>query len=103
MPASRYRPSPFAFPEVLPEPEYHDSDLIRRVGTDGTTSFKGRRIKLSQAFAGMDVAFRPTQDERLWDVFFMRCLLAKLDLIEQTAHITTVRYVSERTSSMSPV
>ena len=82
MPASRYRPSPFAFPEVLPEPEYHDSDLIRRVGTDGTTSFKGRRIKLSQAFAGMDVAFRPTQDERLWDVFFMRCLLAKLDLIE---------------------
>lgn len=103
VPASRYRPSPFAFPEVLPEPEYHDSDLVRRVGTDGTTSFKGRRIKLSQAFAGMDVAFRPTHEQAGWDVFFMRCWLAKLDLNEQNAHITTVRYVSERTSTMSPV
>jgi transposase InsO family protein len=102
-PASRYTPSQIAFAERLAEPEYYATDQVRRVHDDGATSFKGRRVKLSQAFAGLDVAFRPTPTDGLWRVFFARFLIAEVDLGDQETNIATVRYVSERTSGMSPV
>jgi len=102
VPASRYRVSASAFPEPLPGPDYYATDQVRRVGTDGTTHFKGRAIKLSQAFAGLDVAFRATATDGVWKVFFMRFGLAEVDLRQAEAHMTTVRDVSERTSRMSP-
>ena len=102
-PATRYRPSPIAFPERLAEPEDYATDQVRRVHDDGATSFKGRRVKLPQAFAGLDVAFRPASTDGLWRVFFARFLVAEVDLGDQETNIATVRYVSERTSGMSPV
>lgn len=103
VPASRYRASDIGFPEHLPQPDYYATDLVRRVGKDGTTQFKGRAIKLSQAFAGLHVAFRPTGSDGVWNVFFMRFALASVDLRQQPVHITTVRDVSEHPSTMSPV
>ena len=80
VPQSRYQASPVAFPEVLPQPEYHQSDLVRRVHHDGAVSLQGRRIKLSQAFRGLDVAFRAGAIEGVYTVYFMRFPIADVDL-----------------------
>ena len=103
VPATRYRPSQIAFPEHLAEPQYHATDVIRRVHHDGASSFKGRRVKLAQAFAQLDVAFRPTTVDGVWRVFFSRFLIAEVDLRDQETNVATVRKVSERTSGLSPV
>lgn len=80
VPASRYRPSEVCFPEVLPAPEYHTTDLVRRVSHDGAVRFQGRRVKLSQAFPGLDVAFRANATEGVWRVYFMRFEIAEVDV-----------------------
>ena len=102
-PATRYTPSQIAFPERPAEPDYYATDQVRRVHDDGATSFKGRRVKLSQAFAGLHVAFRPTATDGVWRVFFARFLIAEVDFRDQETNLITVRYVSERTSGLSPV
>ena len=86
----------------LAEPQYHAADTVRRVHQDGATSFQGRRVKLSQAFAGLDVAFRPTATDGVWRVFFARFLMAEVDLGDQETNMATVRHVSERTSGLTP-
>jgi hypothetical protein len=77
--------------------------MVRRVHQDGATSFKGRRVKLPQAFARLDLAFRPTTVDGVWRVFFARFLIAEVDLRDQETNDATVRKVSERTSGLSPV
>jgi transposase InsO family protein len=100
VPASRYCASPVSFPEHLPLPAYAETDAVRRVGTDGSTNFKGRRVKLSQAFVGQSVAFRPTARDGVWKIFFMRFGIGEIDLtVDPTAakaHEATVRDVSEQ-------
>ena len=102
VPASRYSASQRSFPAQLPEPEYHESDVIRRVRHDGYVRFKSRTVKLSEAFARLDVAFRPTTEDGIWNAFFMRFRVAKLDLRNEITHSQTVRDVSEHLSTMSP-
>jgi transposase InsO family protein len=103
VPATRYRPSPIAFPDRLAEPEYYATDEVRRVRQDGATSFHGRRVKLPQAFAGLHLAFRPTATDGVWRVFFARFAVAEVDLRDQNSNNVSVRHVSERTSGLSPV
>lgn len=103
VPMTRYQASPVSFPEQLPEPLYHASDLVRRVGRDGYLRFKGWPLKLSQAFQGLDVAFRATSQDGVWQLFFSRFPLATLDLRDETPHLKTVRDVSVHPSSISPV
>ena len=103
VPASRYRVSPISFPQRLPEPEYNATDLVRRGGVDGYTSFKGRSLKLSKAFVGLNVGFRTTLIDGVWKVFFMRFAIAEVDLREQQTQIATVRDVSEHPSGTYPV
>jgi transposase InsO family protein len=103
VPASRYRPSRRAFPETLPEPEYHASDKIRRVGVHGHVQWQGQKVPLSLAFAGLDVALRPTETDGVWSLHFMRFNLGRIDTRGPKAILTTVRDVSEQPSSISPV
>ncbi len=103
VPASRYTPSPVPFPERLAEPEYYQTDTIRRVHQDGAITFQTRRAKLPQAFAGLDVALRPTATDGVWRVFFARFVIAEVDLRDHKAHHATVRKVSEHLSGTSPV
>jgi transposase InsO family protein len=103
VPQTRYQASQIAFAEHLAEPDYHASDAVRRVHADGAASFRGRRVKLSQAFGGLDVAFRPTAADGVWRVFFMRFLIAEVDLRDQEANSATVRKVSEHVSGRCPV
>ena len=103
VPASRYTVSQTPFTEHLAEPDYYASDIVRRVDKDGAAKFHARRIKMSQAFAGMRVAFRRTATDGVWRVFFARFVIADVDLRNNETTIVTVRYVSERTSGLSPV
>lgn len=103
VPASRYRPSSQAFPEVLPAPDYHATDLVRRVRADGCFKLRGRLLGLSQAFAGLDIALRETARPGVMSLHFMRFTLAQIDINADCAIIQTVRDVSEQASSISPV
>jgi transposase InsO family protein len=91
VPASRYRASPIGFPEQLPEPEYHLTDHVRRMSRDGAVRFQGRRVKMSQAFAGLDVAFRATALDGVWRVYFMRFAIAEVDLHVSDTMIVAIR------------
>lgn len=102
-PASRYSPSPRHFPETLPEPEYHQSDIVRRVNKDGYFAFKARKLKISQAFRGLDIALRPTVQDGVWNVAFAGTIVAQFDLRDDRTNLQTVRHVSEHLSDMSPV
>jgi transposase InsO family protein len=102
-PASRYRPSLRSFPAVLPEPEYHASDQVRRVRPDGYVNFQGRQVKMSQAFAGLWVALRPTATDGVWTIHFASFEVAQVDLRDLEAHLQPVRLVSEHLSGLSPV
>jgi transposase InsO family protein len=91
VPASRYHASPVCFPERLAEPDYHVADQVRRMSRDGAVRFRGRRIKMSQAFAGLDVAFRASATDGIWRVYFMRFEIATVDLRGSDTLVTAVR------------
>jgi transposase InsO family protein len=79
-PVTRYASSPRAFPETLPPVEYGDDDLVRNVMAEGWVNFKGRKFRISMAFRGYPVAFRPTATEGVWDIWFMIHRVAQVDL-----------------------
>lgn len=83
VPASRYYPSPRAFPERLPTIEYGPDDAVRRVGRDGHAHFKGREITIGSAFAGEAVALRPTREEGVWDVYYCHAQVGRVDAREE--------------------
>ena len=70
VPASRYQVSPRAFPEVLRKWEYGATDAVRKVGSDGTISYKGKPLSLGKAFRGERVAVRPTTTDGVMKIFF---------------------------------
>jgi transposase InsO family protein len=70
VPASRYRASVRCYPEVLPPIEYDASDVVRSIRPNGQVSFYGSTYFVGQAFAGQNVAFRPTAEDGVWGVFF---------------------------------
>jgi len=94
VPLSRFHASPVAFPEHLPAPDYHAADLVRRVHADGAVGLFGRRVKLSQAFRGLDVAFRPAAEDGVYTVVFMRFVIAEADL--RQGEVVQVRRRSRR-------
>lgn len=80
VPASRYQISSRSFPEILPPIEYAPGDEIRRVQDKGWVSYKGNRIVLSKAFRGYPVAFRPTVQEGICDVYFCHHRIDQIDV-----------------------
>src|SRR5262249_38176472 len=84
-PATRYRPSSRAFPEVLPPIEYPPDDHVRKVSIDGFFNFKNQAWRLSKAFRGAYVALRPTTEDGLFDVHYCAHRIAKLDLRQATS------------------
>ena len=81
VPASRYRPSPRALPEVLAQVEYGPADTVRRVGTTKAyVSFRGRAWKVPQAFRSERVAIRPRGADGRYGIFFGATRIATIDL-----------------------
>jgi len=98
VPATRYRPSPRAMPDRLPQVEYDEQDIVRAVPTSNDyVSFKGRRWKVPQAFRGERVAIRPGSSDGQYGVFFGAHQIATIDL----TNLKSVGDVSEQVSVMS--
>ena len=80
-PISRYRPSPRAYPSILPEPEYGPDDVVLRVRSNGQLCFEGRRLKVSNALYGLPVAARAKQGEDgVFEFWFAHHRILTLDL-----------------------
>lgn len=80
VPASRYRPSPRAYPEQLPPIEYGPGDTVRKVQDKGEFSFRGQICRVSSALHGQPVAVRPIPEEGRFAVYFCHQLVAEIDL-----------------------
>ena len=80
VPASRYVPSPRAFPETLPPIEYGPTDIVRKVQAQGEVSYRGRLFRLGKAFRGYPVALRPTPQDGHWRVYFCHQAIGEIDL-----------------------
>ena len=79
-PASRYVPSPRAFPETLPVIEYDPGEIVRLVN-NGIVYYLGRSLRVGKAFHGYPVALRRSSEEDgLLEVYFCQQRIAKIDL-----------------------
>ena len=77
-PARRHRFSNRPLPDSTPVIEYDDALEVRTVSPSGTLKWGGRPIFLSHALAGRPVAMELV-DDRLWNVYFGKFLIGKLD------------------------
>lgn len=89
-PASRYRPSPIAFPETPPPIEYPSGLPVRKVQDQGWFSYRGKLFHLSKAFRGLPVALRPLDSsDSQREVLFCNQVIALVDLNQSKDHPTT--------------
>lgn len=80
VPASRYQPSPRAYPERLPAIDYGPGDIVRKVRHLGHIKYAGRDYFVGSAFHGLHVAMRPTTVADVFAVFFCQQKLGNLHL-----------------------
>lgn len=69
-PASRYRPSPVAFPNALPAIQYGPDDEVRKVSRKGMISYRGESFRVGKAFRGNPVALRAGPQPDKYKVYF---------------------------------
>ena len=79
VPAARYAASHRPYPEILPAIEYAETDVVRTVRHNGVVGIWKHDFFIGQAFAGQPVAFRPTADDGIWEVFFCNKRLRSVD------------------------
>ena len=77
-PAHLYRASCRQYPTRLPEIEYPDDMVLRRVSQQGSLRWKSRREYVSQTLAYETVGLRAI-DGRYWEVYFAHIRLGVLD------------------------
>jgi putative transposase len=80
-PAVLYSPSPRAYPERVPEPEYDSDVVVRCVYPHGQFFWKGRDVFLGKVLAGERIGLEPI-DERYWCVCFGDFPIAWFDSVE---------------------
>lgn len=69
-PGQCYSSSSRSFPEHLPAIEYGDSDVVRRVGSNGCISYKGKTLRVGKGLADEPVALRETGIENSYDIYY---------------------------------
>jgi len=80
VPASRYRPSPRPFPEIVPPVAYGPGEVVRTVTVHGSITWRGRRHFISRGLVGEPVALRPTLEPAVWEVVYSCRRVAAIDL-----------------------
>jgi hypothetical protein len=80
VPACCCQPSLRAMAPKLPEVQYLSEALVRLVRTKGEVKFKGHHFYVGQDFGGQEVAFRPTDKDGCFDLFFSWKKIGRLDL-----------------------
>jgi transposase InsO family protein len=86
VPASRYAPSPRAYPAKLPAIAYDTDFEVRLVHESGRVKLKGERYFVGKAFAGEAVGLRQV-GEALWDVYYCHQRIARIDLRESQTEL----------------
>ena len=86
-PIEHYQPSARPFRRSQPQYEYAPGDQLRKVCKNMTCSFKNYNVFAGQALIGKYVAFRPTQQDRVYTIHFCHQRIGKIDL----------KYMSKRT------
>jgi putative transposase len=84
-PASCYRPSPRSMPRRLPQLDYDDDLVVRRVSQQGSLKMNGVRTFISEIFAYEWLALRAL-DERYFEVFYGPVRLGFLDTHRHEFH-----------------
>lgn len=79
VPASRYQVSTRAFPGRLPQIEYPEGTVVRKVERNGIITIRGQAYFVGEAFRGLQVALRPTTADRVFEVYFLHQKIASLD------------------------
>jgi putative transposase len=77
-PAAYYRPSPRAYPAVLPTLEYPDDWTVATVYGNGDLLWQGTRVWLSQVLSGERVGLHEVADG-YWALHLGMCLIGVLD------------------------
>lgn len=83
VPGSRYTVSGREYQERLPPIEYDADDEVRKVNRVGQVRFRGRVLKISEAFGGEPVAIRPTTTDGVWHVYYCWQQIGRVDLREE--------------------
>ena len=79
-PATRYRPSPRAFPATLPAIEYGPGDQVLIVNGTGFIGYAGRRWMIGQAYCSLPVGLRPTPNDAVKAIYFCQQKVAEINL-----------------------
>lgn len=80
VPVSRYRPSERTMPDQLPPLEYGPGIVLRTANPVGQVRFKGRLLKVSEAFGGDAIGFRPTRWDGVYDLLYAGFHVGQADL-----------------------
>lgn len=78
-PQAHWQPSPRAFPERTPTPEYPADLEVRRISSTGTFSWHGRPLFVSEVLRGEDIALEEVSDG-VWSLVYYRTLLGRIDV-----------------------
>jgi transposase InsO family protein len=79
VPSTRYRASDRSFQEVTTPFEYSDRFLVRRTQRYGQFRFRGSTYRVSEAFSEDSIGLAPTEEEGIWDVYYCRYRIGKLN------------------------
>jgi transposase InsO family protein len=77
-PAALYRPSPRAYPTVLPPIEYPGHFIVKRVTNAGTVRFKKRLVFIANALKQHPIGLEEVADG-IWSIYFCAVLLGRID------------------------
>ena len=77
-PTALYRPSPRAYPAVLPPIEYPGHYIVKRVTSGGTVRFKKRLVFIANPLQHHPIGFEEVADG-IWSIYFCRVLLGRID------------------------
>ena len=79
-PDQLYTPSERPFPESIPEWEYPEDCELRRVKETGFFNYDGQGYFLSEAFAGKEIAVRPSHIQGCISLFFRQFRIGRIDV-----------------------
>lgn len=105
VPASRYELSPRPYPERLPQTEYPETMLVRRVQKTGEFYWKHRKVFLGEAFARQVIGVEPL-DDRYYQVYFTQLPLGIFDshtlkMLSRAQHRKVLQRFDKESSTVS--
>ena len=92
-PKQFFEPYPRQYPTRLPELNYDDTMMVRRVRHNGQVRWQAKLIYLSGVLAGEIVGFKQIADE-WWDIYFGPLWIARWD--DRKKHVLHVEAVGKR-------